>query len=70
MVELDELLPQNILDTIGDLVTHLMADESQPSKKSGPTVEEVTEEPAANEGKQADSDSDSDSGLDDLPDLE
>ena len=47
-----------------------MADESQPSKKSGPTVEEVTEEPAANAGKQAESDSDSDSGLDDLPDLE
>ena len=49
-----------------------MADESQPSKKSGPTVEELTEQPAANAGKQvdSDSDSDSDSDLDDLPDLE
>ena len=47
-----------------------MADESQPMKEKGPTVEEVTEEPAGNAGKQVESDSDSDDGLDDLPDLE
>ena len=65
---MDELLPQNILDTIGDLVTHLMADESQPAKKDEPVIEEIVDEPKAGESKEEASDSDS--GLEDLPDLE
>ena len=51
------------MDVIGDLVTHLMADEEHPIKKDGPVVEEI-KEPATT------ADSDSDSGYEDLPDLE
>lgn len=58
---MEKILPETIVDVIGDLVTHLMADEEHPKKKEEPVVEEIyekTEEP------------DSDSGYEDLPDLE
>lgn len=45
-----------------------MADESQPAKKDEPVVEEIVDEPKAGESKEEASDSDS--GLEDLPDLE
>lgn len=58
---MEKILPETVVDVIGDLVTHLMADEEHPKKKEEPVVEEInekTEEP------------DSDSGYEDLPDLE
>ena len=51
------------MDGIGDLVTLLLADEDHPIKKDGPVVEEIKESAAT-------IDSDSDSGYEDVPDLE
>lgn len=61
IVATEKILPENVVDVIGDLVTHLMADEEHPMKKEEPVVEEIHEETK---------ESDSDSGYDDLPDLE
>ena len=63
---MEQLLPQDVVDVIGDVVTHLMAEEEHPKKKSGPVVEEITEpgEEMTHEKEE------SDDGLDDLPDLE
>ena len=40
---MEQLLPQEVVDVIGDVVTHLMAEEEHPRKKDGPIVEEITE---------------------------
>ena len=63
---MEQLLPQEVVDVIGDVVTHLMAEEEHPRKKDGPIVEEITEP-----GKEMSPEKEeSDDGLDDLPDLE
>lgn len=63
---MEQLLPQEVVDVIGDVVTHLMAEEEHPRKKDGPIVEEITEP-----GKETSPEKEeSDDGLDDLPDLE
>lgn len=59
-VELDKFLPEDMFDVIDDVVTNLMADEANPTKKDEPTVEEIKEPDAEEE-------SDDD---DDIPDLE
>lgn len=63
---MEQLLPQEVVDVIGDVITHLMAEEEHPRKKDGPIVEEITEP-----GKEMSPEKEeSDDGLDDLPDLE
>lgn len=47
---------------IGDVVTHLMAEEERPKKKDEPIVEEITEPGVSKEESEDD--------LADLPDLE
>lgn len=50
------------MDVIGDVVTHLMAEEERPKKRDEPIVEEITEPGVTKEESEDD--------LDDLPDLE
>ena len=44
-IELDKILPEDVINVIDDIVTHLMADELHPAKKEEPTVEDITENP-------------------------
>ncbi len=57
---MEKILPQETVDVIGDVVTHLMAEEAEPIQTDGPVVEEIKEE----EPKSDDDD------FSDLPDLE
>ena len=59
---MEKILPQETVDVIGDVVTHLMAEEADPIRKEGTVVEEITEEK-----KEETSDDDD---FSDLPDLE
>ena len=63
-IELDKILPEDVINVIDDIVTHLMADELHPAKKEEPTVEDITENPNM---KNDDDSSDDD---DDVPDLD
>ncbi len=47
-IELDKILPEDVINVIDDIVTHLMADELHPAKKEEPTIEEITEALTAN----------------------
>ena len=63
-IELDKILPEDVINVIDDIVTHLMADELHPAKKEEPTIEEITENP------NMENDDDSSYDDDDVPDLE
>ena len=41
---MEKILPQETVDVIGDVVTHLMAEEAEPIQTDGPVVEEIKEE--------------------------
>lgn len=62
-IELDKILPEDVINVIDDIVTHLMADELHPAKKEEPTIEEITENPNMKNDDESSDD-------DDVPDLE